>query len=166
MPTKEFRVPDELAGARVDKAALKLVTGLSRAQVKRAIADGSIRVQSRYRAKGAVVVAGEVLSIATDAEVGADGSAVPSPDAPLVVAFESPAIVIVDKPAGQPTAPLRAGEVGTLANALVGRYPEMAGVGHGPREPGLLHRLDTGTSGLVMAARSKEAFDALSAALK
>ena len=166
MPTREFLVPQELDGARVDKAALALITGLSRAQVKRAIADGSIRVQSRYRAKGAVVAAGEVLSIATDTEVGADGSAVLTPDAPLAVLFESPAIVIVDKPAGQPTAPLRPGEVGTLANALVGHYPEMAGIGYGPREPGLLHRLDTGTSGLVIAARSKAAFDTLAAALK
>jgi 23S rRNA pseudouridine1911/1915/1917 synthase len=166
MPTQEFRVPEELDGARVDKAALALATGLSRAQVKRAIADGSIRVQGRYRAKGAVVVAGELLSIATEGEVGADGAAVPTPHAPLTVVHESPAVVIVDKPAGQPTAPLRAGEIGALANALVGRYPEMAGVGYGPREPGLLHRLDTGTSGLVIAARSKAAFDVLAAALK
>jgi len=166
MPTREFRVPEELHGARVDKTALALVTGLSRAQVKRAIADGSIRVQGRYRAKGAIVSAGEVLSIETDAEVSADGAAVPTPEAPLTVVHESPSVVIVDKPAGQPTAPLRAGEVGTLANALVGRYPELAGLGHGPREPGLLHRLDTGTSGLVIAARSKEAFDVLAAALK
>jgi 23S rRNA pseudouridine1911/1915/1917 synthase len=166
MPTREFRVPEELQGARVDKAALALVTGLSRAQVKRAIAEGSIRVQGRYRAKGAVVAAGEILSIETDADMDAGGSAVPTPDAPLTVLHESPAVVIVDKPAGQPTAPLRAGEIGTLANALVGRYPELAGIGHGPREPGLLHRLDTGTSGLVIAARSKAAFDVLAAALK
>jgi len=166
MPTKEFRVPEDLDGARVDKAALTLVTGLSRAQVKRAISDGSIRVQGRYRAKGAAVVAGEVISIATDADVAADGAAVPTPDAPLAVVLETKAVVIADKPAGQPTAPLRAGETGTLANALVGHFPEMAGIGHGPREPGLLHRLDTGTSGLVIAARTKDAFDVLSAALK
>jgi 23S rRNA pseudouridine1911/1915/1917 synthase len=166
MPIKEFRVPEDLEGARVDKAALALVTGLSRAQVKRAIANGSIRVQGRYRAKGAAVAAGEVLSIATEAEVALDGSAVATPDASLTVVFESPALVVVDKPAGQPTAPLRAGETGTLANALAGRYPEMVGVGYGPREPGILHRLDTGTSGLVIAARTQPAFDALSAALK
>src|SRR5271165_3691336 len=124
MPIKEFRVTEALDGARVDKAALALVTGLSRAQVKRAIADGSIRVQGRYRAKGASVAAGEVLSIETDAEVAQDGSAVPTRDAPLNVVLETPALVIVDKPAGQPTAPLRAGETGTLANALAGRYPE------------------------------------------
>jgi 23S rRNA pseudouridine1911/1915/1917 synthase len=165
MPTQEFRVPQELDGARVDKAALALVTGLSRAQVKRAISEGTIRVEGRYRPKGAVVAAGEVLTIVTDAAL-TDGSAAPTPLAPLQVVQESDLVVIVDKPAGQATAPLRSGETGTLANALVGRYAEMAGVGYGPREPGLLHRLDTGTSGLLIAARTKAAFDALATALK
>jgi 23S rRNA pseudouridine1911/1915/1917 synthase len=166
MPTKEFKVPESLDGVRLDKAALALVTGLSRAQVKRAIQEGTIRVGGRVRAKGASVAAGELLSIATDSETQGDGAAVPTPDAPLVVAYESPFVVVVDKPAGQPTAPLRPGEIGTLANALVGRYPELAGIGHSPREPGLLHRLDTGTSGLVIAARTKDAFETLTAALK
>jgi 23S rRNA pseudouridine1911/1915/1917 synthase len=167
MPTtKEFTVPPELDGARVDKAALALATGMSRAQVKKAILEGAIRVAGRKRPKGAAVAAGEVLSITTLAEHEGDGSATPTPEAPLHVVYESPLVVVVDKPASQPTAPLRPGETGTLANALVGRYPELVGIGYNPREPGLLHRLDTGTSGLVVAARTKEAFDTLSAALK
>jgi 23S rRNA pseudouridine1911/1915/1917 synthase len=167
MPTtKQFTVPEELNGSRVDKAALALVTGLSRAQVKRAIQEGTIRVGGRVRPKGSAVAAGEILSITTDAETEGDGSAVPTPDAPLTVVYESPLVVVVDKPATQPTAPLRPGETGTLANALVGHYPELAGIGYGPREPGLLHRLDTGTSGLVIAARTAAAFDILSAGLK
>jgi 23S rRNA pseudouridine1911/1915/1917 synthase len=167
MPTtKDFTVPEDLDGARVDKAALALATGLSRAQIKRAILDGAIRVAGRVRPKGAAVAAGEILSITTDAETEGDGSAVSTPEAELHVVYESPLLVIVDKPASQPTAPLRSGETGTLANALVGHYPELAGIGYGPREPGLLHRLDTGTSGLVIAARTKEAFEFLSAALK
>jgi 23S rRNA pseudouridine1911/1915/1917 synthase len=164
--TKEFTIPQELDGARVDKAALTLSVGMSRAQVKRAIADGAIRVGGRVRAKGALVAAGEVLSITTEATGEGTGAAVPTPDAPLRIAYESPLVVIADKPAGQPTAPLRPGETGTLANALVGRYPELAGIGYSPREPGLLHRLDTATSGLVIAARTNEVFGRLSAALK
>ena len=164
--TKEFTVPEELNGSRVDKAALELVTGLSRAEVKRAIQEGTIRVGGRVRPKGSAVAAGEILSITMDSEAAGDGSAVPSPEAPLTVAYESPLVVVVDKPASQPTAPLRPGETGTLANALVGRYPELAGIGYGPREPGLVHRLDTGTSGLVIAARTAAAFEVLSAGLK
>jgi 23S rRNA pseudouridine1911/1915/1917 synthase len=75
-------------------------------------------------------------------------------------------VIVADKPGGQPTAPIRAGETGTLANALVGHHPELAGIGHSPREPGLVHRLDTDTSGVVVAARTAEAFETLKEALK
>ena len=92
--------------------------------------------------------------------------AVPEPEAALNIRLETDQVVIVDKPPGQPTAPIRPGETGTLANALVGRYPEMAAIGHAPREPGLVHRLDTDTSGLVVAARSAAAFETLTRGLK
>jgi 23S rRNA pseudouridine1911/1915/1917 synthase len=159
-------VPESLEGARLDKAVAELVPGASRAQVKRAIEAGAVRVNGRRAPKGALVKSGDTLSV-DDTTLGrADAPAVPTPDAPLVVRFESASVLVVDKPAGQPSAPLRAGETGTLANALVGRYPALAGIGYSPREPGLLHRLDTDTSGLVIVARTEEAFTRLKAALK
>jgi 23S rRNA pseudouridine1911/1915/1917 synthase len=166
MQTQQFLVPDHLDGVRLDKAALALVTNLSRARVKRAISEGSVRVNGRFRPKGVVVAKGEVISIESSALDSRNGAALPTPEAPLSVVHESRDVLVVEKPAGQPTAPLRPDEVGTLANALVGRYPELAGIGYGPREPGLVHRLDTDTSGLVIAARSIAAFDALTRALK
>jgi 23S rRNA pseudouridine1911/1915/1917 synthase len=134
--------------------------------MKKAIADGAVRVNGKRRPKGASVAAGEVLSIAAETVLSNDGPALAEPGAPLRVVFESDAVLVVDKPAGQATAPLEDGETGTLANALVGHYPELAGVGYSPREPGLLHRLDTGTSGLVVVARNAEAFERLRAGLK
>ena len=83
----------------------------------------------------------------------------------LHVRFENDHCVIVDKPAGQATAPLDGSESTTLANALLARYPAMQGVGPNPLEPGLIHRLDNGTSGLLVAARSERAFDTLKRAL-
>lgn len=166
MPTLEFKVPAELEGERLDRAAAKLATGLSRARVKKAIDDGAVRVNGRVRRKGEVVSAGDTISIVEDKVASPDSPAVPTPEAPLVVAFEGEGVLVLDKPAGQPTAPLRANEVGTLANALVGRFPELAGVGYGVREPGIVHRLDTDTSGLVIAARSQPAFDVLRDALR
>lgn len=160
---REATVTEELAGARLDKAVVALF-GLSRALVKRAIDAGNVRVNNKRRPKGGTVAAGDVVSIPT--ELGADPTARPEPGAPLAVAFESENVIVVDKPAGQPSAPLRAGETGTLANALVARYPELAGIGYGPREPGLVHRLDTDTTGLVVVARSVKAFEALRDALK
>ncbi len=161
----EFVVTEALDGARLDKATVELASGtLSRAKVKRAIDAGEVKVNGRWRPKGAVVAKGDTISVTLPVEVGE--AAVPAPEAELSVRFESPAVLVVDKPAGQPTAPIRSGEKNTLANALLGKYPELAGVGYSSREPGLLHRLDTDTSGLVVVARSPEAFEQLKAALK
>jgi len=166
MESREYVVPKELDGARVDKAALTLATNVSRAQMKRAIAEGAVRVNGRRRPKGALVAAGEVITILSDAVLARGGAAVPEPEAALRVLFESAGVLVVDKPAGQPSAPLVDGETGTLANALVGHYPELAGVGYSPREPGLLHRLDTDTSGLLVVARTSDAFERLKVGLK
>lgn len=165
--TDPHTVPDDLDGARLDKALAHLFPGLSRARIKRAIEARAVRVNGRALPKGAVVAKGDVISVAEAfAADDKDAPATPTPDAPLHVRFESPTVIVADKPAGQPTAPLRAGETGTLANALVGHYPDLAGIGHSPREPGLVHRLDTETSGVVLVARSVAAFEALKVALR
>jgi 23S rRNA pseudouridine1911/1915/1917 synthase len=163
--TRDFVVPADLAGARLDKAAVAL-GHLSRARVKRAIESGAVVLNGRARPKGAVVAAGDVIRIHVGQVPDPEIPAVPSPGAPLVVRYESAGVLVVDKPAGQPSAPLRPGETDTLANALVGYYPELASIGYSPREPGLVHRLDTDTSGLVVVARTAQAFEALKAALK
>ena len=161
-----FTVPENLDGARLDKAIAQLAPGMSRARVKRAIEAKGVRVNGRLTPKGAVVAKGDVI-VVDDAFAGdADAPALPTPDAPLTVLFEGEGVIVVDKPAGQPTAPIRPSETGTLANALVARFPELAGIGHAPREPGLVHRLDTDTSGVVVAARTAAAFATLKAALK
>ena len=121
--------------------------------------------RGRRVSKGDVAKAGDVVSIDV-APAAQSQAAMADPASPRVVVFETVQVLIFDKPAGQPSAPLEPGEVGTLANALVARYPECAGIGFSPREPGLCHRLDTETSGLVMAARTKEAFDVLTKAIK
>lgn len=74
---------------------------------------------------------------------------------------QRPDFVVVDKPAGVPSHPLREGELGTLAGALLAKFPEMRGVGYSAREPGIVHRLDVETSGLMLAARNAKAFEAL-----
>ncbi|MGD0675871.1 MAG: RluA family pseudouridine synthase [Polyangiaceae bacterium] len=168
-PLRELVVPAALDGARLDRAIAELVPELSRARVKRAIDLGAVRVNGRRVPKGGTVASGDRVRI--DVAQVADAPAVPTPDAPLRVVFETDQVVVLDKPAGQPTAPLRPGEVGTLVNAILGRYPELvpdseAFVGHSAREPGIIHRLDTETSGAVVVARTAAAFDTLKAALK
>jgi len=166
MPTLECTVTEELGGARLDKAIVTLVEGASRASVKRAIENGEVRVNGRRAPKGGVVATGDVITVEDTLGRSADEAAIAEPDAPLTVRFEAPNVLVVDKPAGQPTAPLRGDEAGTLASALVGHYPELAGVGYSLREPGILHRLDTETSGLVVVARNEETFETLREALQ
>jgi 23S rRNA pseudouridine1911/1915/1917 synthase len=68
---------------------------------------------------------------------------------------------VIDKPAGVPSQPLRAGELGTIANAIALRFPECAAIGDDPRDGGLVHRLDIGTSGVLVAARTAQTYRAL-----
>ena len=166
MAKLEVTVTNELNGARLDKAIIALVEGTSRARVKRAIEEGTISVNGRIVAKGGVVKEGDRIVLDATLASSADTPVSPEPDAPLVVRHESPKLLVVDKPAGQPTAPLRGGETGTLANAIAGRHPELVGIGYSPREPGIVHRLDNETSGLIVVARTKEAFETLRDALQ
>jgi 23S rRNA pseudouridine1911/1915/1917 synthase len=188
------RIPitDADAGARLDKLLVQKVPGLGRAGAKRLFAEGRVRLlaidpppspapeapttgpkmgsgpphpHGRRAVKGDLANPGDAIELDLD-ETAQGSAAVPDPEAPLEVVLETPQVVVLDKPAGQPTAPLDPGERGTLANALLARYPEVAGIGFSPREPGLCHRLDTGTSGLVLAARTQEAFETLTGALK
>lgn len=166
----KLTIGEQDAGMRLDKLLVRAVPGLGRAGAKRLFEDGRVRVvpagaiRARRAAKGDVAAPGDCLEIDLDA-VPAEG-AVPDAEAPLRVLLERADVVVADKPAGQPTAPIDPGERGTLANALLARYPEMAGIGFSPREPGLCHRLDTETSGCVLACRTKAAFDVLAPALK
>jgi 23S rRNA pseudouridine1911/1915/1917 synthase len=157
------------AGTRLDKLLVDKVPGLGRAGAKRLFAEGRVRVhwaEGKWRkgAKGDVAVVGETIELEVDA--AATEAATPDLATALTVLLETQTVLVLEKPAGQPTAPLAPGELGTLANAIVARYPELAGLGFSPREPGLLHRLDTETSGIVVAARTAEAFETLSRALK
>jgi 23S rRNA pseudouridine1911/1915/1917 synthase len=167
---RELVVPESLDGARLDKAVAQLLPDLSRARVKRAIELGAVRVNGRRLPKGGAVAKGDAVRI--DVAQVTDAPAVATPELPLKVILETEQLVVVDKPANQPTAPLRPGETGTLVNAILGRYPELVPrdrdnfVGHSAREPGIIHRLDTETSGAVVVARTAVAFEALKAALK
>lgn len=148
-------VSAELAGRRADEAVLRSFTDFSRKEVKALFEAGRVRVDGRRVKKGDRVASGAELRVDAPSEpIVADASL------PLRVLFESADFVIVDKPAGLPTAPLARTETHTLAAALLARYPEMRGVGFRAREPGLVHRLDTETSGVVLAARHAAAFHA------
>ncbi|MFT3709523.1 MAG: RluA family pseudouridine synthase [Archangium sp.] len=140
-------------------------SSLSRAKVKALFEDGAVKVNGRRVKKGVTVNAGDTIEVEIPQAVASgDVSAVADASVALTVLHEDASLVFVSKPAGIPTQPLAAGELGTVANGLIARYPEMAKIGDDPREAGLCHRLDKETSGVMVAARTREAWEKLRAA--
>jgi 23S rRNA pseudouridine1911/1915/1917 synthase len=121
-----------------------------------------MRVAGRPAKKSQLARIGDAIEV----ELDPPPRVLADPALPLDVRLETDQLVIVNKPAGQPSVPVPGSESGTLASALLGRYPEMAAIGYRAREPGLVHRLDTGTSGLLIAARTAQAFERLVALLR
>jgi 23S rRNA pseudouridine1911/1915/1917 synthase len=150
----------EQAGSRVEKLVMD-ATGCTRSEARALCSRGDVRLNGRRAKKGERIESGDELVIRLpESWVAAE------PERELDVRLEREDLVVVGKPAGVPSVPLQPGERGTIANALVARYPEMREFGYAAREPGLVHRLDTQTSGLLLAARSAVAFDALVRALQ
>lgn len=143
-------------GGRADKVVGAQFPGVGRATLARLFDEGKVRVNGRRAKKGDTLAAGDLVEVVPPE----DPRVVPVAGA-LQVLYEDEAIIAIAKPPGMPSHPLKAGETGTLANLIVARWPECAAVGDDPREGGLAHRLDAGTSGVILAARSAEVWRAL-----
>jgi len=154
-------VPVDEAGTRLDRWLVERVPDLSRKRAKQLCETGHVTVDGRAGNKN--------LSLPAGAEVRfpmpAARRAVANPSLALDIRFQNEFCAVVCKPAGIATAPLDGQDDSTLANALLAQFPAMQGVGSGPLEPGILHRLDNGTSGLVVAAKTHPAFEELRLAL-
>ncbi len=158
---EEFAVPDALAGERLDRA-VALLTGWTRSEVQALVDAGSVLVDGKRVAKSRRLVADDVIEVL--AEPAAPGLPQPDPSVPVVVRYEDEDLAVVAKPAGLVVHPGAGHPDGTLVNGLLARYPELAAVGD-PARPGIVHRLDRDTSGLLVVARSAPAYDALVAML-
>lgn len=146
---------------RADKELARHFPDAGRKQLAELFDEGVVRVNGKRVKKGDFISAGDVIELARAPVSGDAMRPAPDPSMQLVILLERPDIVVVDKPAGIPSQPLRAGELGTIANALAHRFPECAAIGDDPRDGGLVHRLDIGTSGVLVAARTPDAYRAL-----
>lgn len=156
----ELKVPSEAAGQRIDVFIGEKLS-LSRNRLKALFEADAVRVDGRRVKKGVSLAAGQTVVVeVNDAPAGAVADATLT----LTVLFEDEALIAVDKPAGVPTQPIDPGETGTVANALVSKWPPLASVGDDPREAGLCHRLDVETSGVLLVAKTAEAWKAMRAA--
>ena len=161
--TVAVEVPDALDGQRVDRV-VAMLTDCSRAEASELVAQGAVRVDGDVVTRGADrLAAGMQLDIDVD---DAPRSTVPEGDASVEVAVvhEDADVIVVDKPAGLVVHPGAGHDSGTLVHGLLARYPELASVGD-PERPGIVHRLDLGTSGLLAVARTPEAYEGLVAQL-
>ena len=158
--TERLRVPPEAAGERLDRF-LSRQLDVPRNQLQRWIDDGRVRIDGAAAKPAHRLLAG--------AEVAWEAPPPPTDDrlAPeagdLAVLYEDDALIAIDKPAGLTVHPGAGRSTGTLVHRLIARYPEIAGVG-GPGRPGIVHRLDRGTSGVMVVARTPSAYQHLSRA--
>lgn len=154
-----WSVGPEDAGERLDRHIAARLDA-PRNQVQRWIKEGHVRVGGKESKPSYEVAPGDLVACEPpepreDRVIAEEGD--------LRILHEDPDLVALDKPAGLTVHPGAGRTTGTLAHHLLARYPEMAGVG-GPGRPGIVHRLDQGTSGVLVVARTAAAYQRLSRA--
>jgi 23S rRNA pseudouridine1911/1915/1917 synthase len=152
-----FTVPDDGDGARLDHFLVSVLAEHSRSQLQRLIKEGQVQVAGKPAKANRAMKAGEVVTI----EVPAPVNAVPQPEAlPLPILYQDRDLIVVDKPAGMVVHPAAGHASGTLVNALLHHVDDLSGIG-GEKRPGIVHRLDKGTSGLMVVAKHDRAHEEL-----
>ena len=155
----DARLPEALAGQRLDQALAIVFPDFSRARLQRWIREGAVRVDGRGRRPRDLVAGGEHVELRARLQSEGDWSAQAMP---LELAWQDEHVLVVDKPPGLVVHPGAGNRDGTLLNALLHLDPALASV---PRA-GIVHRLDKDTSGLLMIARTLPAHTRLVQALK
>ena len=152
-------IPTALDGERLDRV-VALIADVSRATASRLVTEGSVTVDGSVVVVGRTrLVIGQIVEIEVGSVVRASG---PEADAGVEfgVVHVDEDVIVVDKPAGLVVHPAPGSPDQTLVNGLLARFPEIASVGE-PGRPGIVHRLDAGSSGLLVVARSPQAYEQL-----
>lgn len=156
------RIPPGRSPERLDRALARELSGEeSRSSIQRLIREGRVLLNGRPARAAAEVGPGDEVVVDRPAPVPAD---LPAEDLEFGIVWEDDAIVVVDKPAGMVTHPAEGTRSGTLVNALLHRVGDLSGIG-GVLRPGIVHRLDKGTTGLLVVAKTDEAHRSLAAQL-
>ncbi|MGH7888877.1 MAG: RluA family pseudouridine synthase [Candidatus Binatia bacterium] len=158
--TTSWWVPPEFASARLDVFARHCLPHLSRRQIDKAIGEKLFSLKGRAGKKGDRLAAGDRLTFCGPAAWLAEQPP-PATELDIRIVYEDAAILALDKPAGVATHGFSARDNATLANFLSARWPELLEVGKSRWEPGLVHRLDVETSGMILVAKTQAAFENL-----
>lgn len=145
----DLEVPADDAGSRLDQFLATRLGGRTRSQIQRLIREGRVDLDRTAARPGIAVRAGDIVRV----EIPAPTPATPRPEAlPLDVLHDDPDLIVVNKPAGMVVHPAAGHADGTLVNALLHHVRDLSGIG-GELRPGIVHRLDRGTSGLMVVAK-------------
>jgi 23S rRNA pseudouridine1911/1915/1917 synthase len=156
--TESLEVGPNDAGQRLDVFLAQRIEPLTRSQAERLAKSGRVRVNGRPAAAGHRVVAGEHVDVSLPS---APPERPQAEEIPLAILFEDEHIIVVNKPRGMVVHPAGGRHSGTLVNALLSHARTLAS-GAGPHRPGIVHRLDRDTSGLLVVAKTDEAYTHLS----
>jgi 23S rRNA pseudouridine1911/1915/1917 synthase len=157
-------VPGVLAGERLDRA-VAMLTGRARSEVAGLVAAGAVRVAGRVvTTRSRRLLEGDVVEVdLPESTLGVPVEADPSVVVPVVAVDAD--VIVVDKPAGMVVHPGAGQDRGTMVQGLLARFPDLRAAGLAPRadprRPGIVHRLDKGTSGLLVVARTADAYVSL-----
>ena len=155
--TRSITVPDDAEGTRLDRFLASVLADRSRSQIQRLIKDGHVRMAGREATANRPVKTGQEITI--DAPEPAETSVL-AEALPLPIVYEDRDLIVVDKPAGMVVHPAAGHASGTLVNALLHHVDDLSGIG-GEKRPGIVHRLDRGTSGLMVVAKHDAAHEEL-----
>ena len=158
-PPERLTIGADADGLRFDVALARLFPQLSRSRLRALIDSGDARVDGATLRPSAKVRAGQELSVAIPPLQPADPAA---EDLPLGIVYEDEDLLVLDKPAGLVVHPGAGRSTGTLVNALLHHVKDLSGIG-GVARPGIVHRLDSGTSGLIVVAKNDTAHRSLAA---
>jgi 23S rRNA pseudouridine1911/1915/1917 synthase len=157
-------IPEALAGERIDRV-VAMLSSCSRAEAAALIEAGEVLVGGQpASSRSAKVRLGDTVDIEVPDRAEA-ARLVPEPGVTFPIVYEDEHLLVIDKPAGLVVHPGAGQRTGTLVHGLLAAYPDIAGVGVDPARPGIVHRLDKGTTGLLLVARTQPAYTALVAAL-
>ncbi|WP_333647274.1 RluA family pseudouridine synthase [Candidatus Binatus sp.] len=154
---------------RLDHYLVRTGLAPSRRVAQELVERGMVRINGRRSKKSEIVGAEDRVEVAASERPDRrDRTSAIEPNASLAleVIHEDAAVIVVNKPGGVPCHPLQAGERDTVMNAVVARFPDTATAGEKPLEGGLVHRLDNGTSGALLIARNRGAFEKLRDAIR
>jgi 23S rRNA pseudouridine1911/1915/1917 synthase len=153
----EFTVPPDYHGQRLDKFLVFVLEGQSRSQVQKLIEDGHVTVDRKAARSNLAMRAGDRVTVNVPEAVAA--TAQPEP-LPVEILYQDADVAVLDKPAGMVVHPAAGHASGTLVNALLHHIDDLSGVG-GELRPGIVHRLDRGTSGVMVIAKNDAAHQEL-----